>query len=98
MANTVPFFRMYLKEPIRKFLGINLKRKKIYIFKVKNKTYLSTNVIPKNSKYALLSAKLGIYSWYIDIPETYVDYTPTNYKLLNTRGKVLELLSSEKNK
>lgn len=96
MANTVPFFRMYLKEPARKALGINLKNKKIYLFKVQNKVYLSTNVIPKSGKYKIIRAKLGMYSWIIDIPIDYVGYTPTNYKVLNTRGKVLELISSEK--
>ena len=63
---------------------------------MKNKVYISTNVIPKSAKYILSTVKLGIYSWYIDVPKDYVGYTPTGFKLLNTRGKVLELTPSEK--
>lgn len=96
MDNPISFYRVYLKEPIRKFLGINLKHKKIYVFKVKNRTYLSTNAIPKTAKYKKLTAKIGMYSWFIDVPETYLEYVPATYKLLNTRGKVLELIPSEK--
>lgn len=93
MANTVPFYRLYLNEPLRKFLGINLKNKKIYIFKVNHKTYLSTDAIPKSGKATKINVVLGRYSWYINIPTTYVEYVPTGYRLLNTRGKVIELTS-----
>ena len=95
MANTVPFFRLYLNEKLRKHLGINLKKKKIYVFKVKDKTYLSTDTIPKSGNVAQLTAKLGAYAWFINIPITYLDYTPSSYKLLNTNGKVLELSKSD---
>ena len=91
MANTVPFYRLYLKENLRKFLGINLKNKKIYVYKVNHKTYLSTTSIPKSGKFEILNVKLGYYAWYINIPITYLEYEPTGYTLLNTRGKVLEL-------
>lgn len=91
MANKVPFFRLYLNEKLRKFLGINLKKRKIYVFKVKSKTYLSTDVIPVSGVVSILTVKLGYNAWYINIPNTYLEYTPTGYKLLNTRGKVLEL-------
>ena len=91
MANKVPFYRLYLDEKLRKFLGINLKNKKIYVFKVNHKTYLSTDVIPKSVSVAHLNVKLGATAWFINIPQTYLEYEPTNYKLLNTRGKVLEL-------
>lgn len=93
MANTVPFYRMYLNEKLRKFLGINLKNKKIYVFKVNHKTYLSTDAIPTNVKFNALNVKLGYNAWYINIPITYLEYEPANYKLLNTRGRVLELTS-----
>ena len=93
MANTVPFYRMYLNEKLRKFLGINLKNKKIYIFKVNHKTYLSTDTIPKSGECASLKVKLGNRAWFINIPITYLEYEPKSYKLLNTRGKVLELVS-----
>lgn len=96
MANTIPFYRLYLKETLRKFLGINLKNKKIYVFKVNHKTYLSTDTIPKSGQCERLDVKLGYYAWYINIPITYLEYEPTSYRLLNTRGKVLELTSSEK--
>lgn len=95
MANTIPFFRLYLNEKLRKFLGINLKKKKIYVFKVKDKTYLSTDVIPKTGNVGILTVKLGYNAWYINIPETYLDYVPSNFRLLNTRGKVLELIKSD---
>lgn len=91
MAYKVPYYRLYLNEIIRKFLGINLKNKKIYVFKVNHKTYLSTDVIPKTADIAYLDVKLGATSWYINIPSTFLEYEPTNYKLLNTKGKVLEL-------
>lgn len=91
MADTVPFYRLYLNEKLRKFLGINLKNKKIYIFKVNHKTYLSTDTIPKTGKALCLKAKLGYTSWILDIPISYLEYEPTSYKLLNTQGKVLEL-------
>lgn len=93
MANTIPFYRLYLNEKLRKFLGINLKNKKIYIFKVNHKTYLSTDTIPKSGECARLNVKLGNRAWFINIPTTYLEYEPKSYKLLNTRGKVLELVS-----
>lgn len=96
MANTVPFYRMYIREKLRKFLGINLRRKKIYVFKLNHKTYLSTDTIPKNCEFEILVARLGYYSWFVNIPTTYLEYEPKSYRLLNTRGKVLELVPSEK--
>jgi hypothetical protein len=95
MANSVPFIRLYLKEQLRKHLGINLKNKKIYVFKVHNKTYLSTDMIPKTGIYATLQVKLGYNRWYINIPTTHLDYTPTSYRLLNTLGKVIELTKGD---
>lgn len=93
MASPVPFYRMYLKETLRKFLGINLKNRKIYVFKVNHKTYLSTSAVPKSGKVKELRVILGAYRWYINIPASYLEYEPTGYRLLNTRGKVLELIS-----
>ena len=92
MATSTNFYRIYLKEPVRKYLGINLKKKKIYMFIVNNKMYLSTDAIPKNKKIYKLTVKLGLYSWFIDIPTNYAIYQPTSYKLLNTANKVLELV------
>ena len=97
MADTV-FYRLYLNEILRKNLGINLKNKKIYIFKVNHITYLSMDVIPKHLNIGILPVKLGANSWYIDIPTQYLEYVPTGYKLLNTRGKVIRLLSGIENK
>ena len=96
MANTIPFYRLYLNERLRKFLGINLKNKKIYVFKVNHKTYLSPDTIPKTGICEELNVRLGNRAWFINIPITYLEYEPTSYKLLNTRGRVLELVSSEK--
>lgn len=93
MANTVPFYRLYLNEKLRKFLGINLKKKKIYVFKVNHKTYLSTDTIPKSCQFSVLKVTLGYSAWFINIPQTYLEYEPTGFTLLNTRGKVLELTS-----
>ena len=95
MANSIPFYRLYLNEKLRKFLGINLKNKKIYVFKVKHKTYLSTDTIPKSGDCARLTVKLGNNAWFINIPKTYLEYEPQSFKLLNTRGKVLELIPCE---
>lgn len=96
MAHTVPFFRLYLNEKLRKFLGITLKNKKIYVFKLNHKTYLSMDTIPKTGECTRLQIKLGYYAWYINIPITYLEYEPASYKLLNTRGKVIELTPCEK--
>lgn len=96
MANTVPFYRLYLNEKLRKFLGINLKNKKIYVFKVHNVTYLSTTTIPKTGKVEILTVTLGETQWFLNIPRTMLEYEPQSYKLLNTKGKVLELTPSEK--
>lgn len=96
MANTVPFYRLYLTEKLRKFLGINLKNKKIYVFKVNHITYLSTTTIPKSGKVKVLNVTLGETQWFINIPTTYLEYEPAQYTLLNTVGKVLELIPSEK--
>lgn len=96
MANTVPFYRMYLNEKLRKFLGINLKNKKIMVFKVNNKTYLSRDTIPKTAEVEILKVKLGHRSWFINIPTKYLDYEPYGYKLLNTRGKIIELTTEWK--
>ena len=80
-------------------MGINLKRKRIYVFKVKHKTYLSTDTISKSGKVTVIRAKLGWFSWYLDIPTKLVEYEPTGFRLLNTHGKVLELTSEwKKNK
>lgn len=95
MANTVPFYRIRLNDRLRKFLGINLLNKKIYVFKVKGKTYLSTDTIPKSGICEQLSVKLGSDHWYVNIPTTYLDYEPNNIRLLNTHGRVLELTKSE---
>ncbi len=95
MANTVPYYRLYLNERIRKFLGINLLHKKIYVFKVHHKTYLSTDTIPKTTQAKQLNVRLGYSSWYINIPTSFLEYEPASYKLLNTRGRVLELIPSE---
>ena len=96
MANTIPFYRMYLSEKLRKFLGINLKNKKIYVFKVNHKTYLSTDTIPKSGMCERLNVRLGNRAWFINIPITYLEYEPQSFRLLNTRGKVLELVPCEK--
>ena len=96
MANSTAFYRIYLKEQVRKHLGINLKNKKIYMFKLKDRVYLSTDCVPKKEKTYELKVKLGLYSWFIDIPTELLDYTPSSIKLLNTIGKVLELVKSEK--
>lgn len=96
MENSTTFYRIYLKERIRKHLGINLKNKKIYLFKLKDRMYLSTDCVPKKEKTHELKVKLGLYSWFIDIPTELLDYTPSSIKLLNTIGKVLELVKSEK--
>ena len=93
MANTV-FYRLYLNEILRKNLGINLKNKKIYIFKVNHITYLSMDMIPKHLNIGILPVKLGANSWYIDIPTQYLEYEPTGFKLLNVRGKVIQILKT----
>lgn len=98
MANPVLFYRLYLNEKLRKFLGINLKNKKIYVFKVKHKTYLSTTSIPNSGEFEILEVRLGNRAWFINIPITYLEYEPQGYRLLNTRGKVLELVKGEWNK
>ena len=95
MANSIPFYRLYLTERLRKLLGINLKNKKIYVFKVAHKTYLSCDAIPKSAVFAELTVKLGYNAWYINIPITYLEYEPASYRLLNTRGRVIELTEGE---
>lgn len=97
MADTV-FYRLYLNEILRKNLGINLKNKKIFIFKVNHITYLSMDTIPKHLEVTVIPVHLGSHNWYIDIPKQYLEYEPTGYKLLNTRGKVIRLLSGIENK
>lgn len=92
METSANFYRIYLKEPVRQYLGISLKKKKIYMFIVNNKMYLSTDAIPKNKKIYKLTVKLGLYSWFVDISTDYALYKPTSYKLLNTAHKVLELV------
>lgn len=97
MANKI-YYRMYLNETLRKNLGINLKNKKIYIFKVNHITYLSIDMIPKHLETTYVIAQVGQCSWYINIPIEYLEYEPTGYKLLNTKGKVIRLLSGIENK
>ena len=92
MENTTTHYRLFLNEKLRKHLGVNLKKKKIFIFKVNHKTYLSTTSIPRSGKYETLEVILGNVCWFIDIPNTYLEYEPTNFKLLNTRGKVIEII------
>lgn len=93
MANTVPFYRMYLNEKLRKILGINLRNKKIYIFKLNHKTYLSMDAIPKTGDCRQLTVRLGNRAWFINIPVTMVEYEPVGYKVLNTNCTIIELLS-----
>jgi hypothetical protein len=97
MANSLSY-RLYLNEKLRKNLGINLKNKKIYIFKVNHITYLSMDMIPKHLEVTYVIAEPGLYNWFIDIPMEYLEYEPTGYKLLNTKGKVIRLLSGIENK
>ena len=91
MALDVPYYRIYLKDKIRKFLGINYKNKKIYAFKVNHKTYLSTDTIPKSGNYICLKVVLAYTSWAVDIPVSCIEYEPYGFRLLNTAGKVLEI-------
>lgn len=91
MATSVPVYRMFLNETLRKHLGINLKNKKIYIFKVKHKTYISTDMVPKSTSFKILNVILGSTCWFIDIPASYVEQEPSSYRLLNTKGKVIEI-------
>lgn len=80
MENTVPFYRIYLSDPIRKYLRINLKHTQVYVFKHKHYTYLSTDVIPKDANFSLCSAKLGLYQWCLDIPKHLLEYEPDKDK------------------
>ena len=96
MENTVSFHRFYLKESIRKYLGINLKKKKIYLFIVNNRIYLSTDTVPKHKKTVILIAKIGFHSWFVDLPIDLLPFIPNSFKLLNVNGKVLELVRNEK--
>ena len=91
MARKTDYYRLYLNEILRKFLGINLRNKKIYIFKLNNIVYISTDVIPKHTEVIVSEVKLGNRAWYIRLPKTYLDYTPVNSKLLNTKGKLIKL-------
>ena len=93
MADTV-FYRLYLNEILRKNLGINLKNKKIFIYKVNHITYLSMDMIPKHLDVKVIPVHLGSHNWYIDIPKQYLEYEPTGFKLLNVRGKVIQLLKT----
>ncbi|MCQ2383068.1 MAG: hypothetical protein MJ060_04585 [Clostridia bacterium] len=96
MAVKVPYYRLYLTEPIRKALGINYKIKKIYVFKVKHITYLSTNAIPNNCKMGILTAKIGKYNWFVDVPVTWLEYEPAEYVMLNSKVTILKLLKQKK--
>lgn len=92
MANTDVFYRLYLREPIRKALGINLNRTNVYFFNFKNKAYLSTTAIPKHGKVKLLKAYIAIDCWCIDIPKRLLKYTPGTYRFLEHVDKILEIL------
>lgn len=92
MASKVPFYRMYLPEKLRKNLGINLKNRRVYIFSVKGRTFLSMNVLPKNAQFSVLKVKLGNSAWYIDLPSNLTHFEPNSYKVLNIPGFVIELL------
>ena len=93
MANTVPFYRMYLNEKLRKILGINLRNKKTYIFKLNHTTYLSLFALPTTGDCIQLTNRLGNRAWFINIPVTMVEYEPVGYKVLNTNCTIIELLS-----
>jgi hypothetical protein len=56
------------------------------------------DMVPKHLNVHIIPVQLGSHSWYIDIPTQYLEYEPTGYKLLNTRGKVIRLLSGIENK
>lgn len=92
MDNPIPFYRLYLNEKLRKFLGINLKHRTLYLFTIKNITYLSADMIPKSTKFKKINVILGNCTWYIDIPTTNIRYIPNNFKLINTPGKVIKLI------
>jgi hypothetical protein len=62
------------------------------VFKLKQKTYLSTDTVPVSVKFEKINVKLGYSAWFINIPLTMLDYEPIGYRLLNTQGKVLELI------
>lgn len=100
MANTIHYYRLYLTEPVRKALGINLRYKQVYLFHIKGRTYLSTNVIPKNGKTHILNAKIVGWRWAIDLPKHLCIYEPKEYRFVATSGRVIEILPEllEKNK
>ena len=91
MNGKLPFYRLYLNEKLRKFLGINKKHHYLYLFNIKNKTYLSADMIPKSGKFKKINVILGNCSWHIDIATTDIPYEPSNFKLINVPGRVIEL-------
>lgn len=91
MANSNVTYRFYIPEQLRKYLGITLRKKDIFLFKINNELYLSTDTIPIDLKnLTIIKATVGQHQMFVDIPKTILDYTPNTYKLIHAKGKIIK--------
>ena len=87
--------RVYLENNIRKYLGLDLKHTKVYVFNFNGAIYISTNTIPTHLSYTVLAAQVGYNKMYVDIPTAYIPYPIAGYAVTNTKYPMLKLLKKE---
>lgn len=91
MENNISQYRFKINDRLRRFLGINLKRKKVFIYTIKENTYISTDTVPANLKYTILIAQPSRYFWELDIPTNLIPFEPSSYVVINAPGHTIKL-------
>ena len=92
MADPNINYRFYISEQLRKYLKLNLRKNAIFLFKINNIMYLSTDTIPINLKdLQILKVKIGQEKMFIDIPNTAIAYEPKAYSIVHAKGKIIKL-------
>lgn len=94
MAASPLYYRFYIPEHLRKYLGITLRKKYLFIYKFNNEIYLSTDTIPRIINHmttiTILNAKTGQRNIFVDIPKTILDYEPSAFKIVHSKGKLIK--------
>lgn len=91
MAASPLYYRFYIPEHLRKYLGITLRKKWLFIYKFNNEIYLSTDTIPNDlATITILNAKTGQRNMFVDIPKTILDYEPSAFKIVHSKGKLIK--------
>ena len=84
--------RIYFARNVRRYLGLTLYQRNLFLFVLDDTAYISTTFVPKYTSYKKLKAKIGKYEMFVDIPTKYVPYEFSRFEILNTKYTVLKIL------